>query len=130
MVCEEFVETEGSVEVEPRPAAVLEVALVLSLGFFGALGPSLGARGALLSFITIFAWISSSFAALTFLGQKSVTNLGMNKVFRSLRVHGIALSTQYSRPKMSTPSISVLSSCRLLTEHILYPLAYGSQGLF
>ena len=27
------------------------------------------------SFITIFAWISSSFAALTFLGQNRVTNL-------------------------------------------------------
>ncbi len=27
------------------------------------------------SFITIFAWISSSLLALTFFGQKSVTNL-------------------------------------------------------
>jgi hypothetical protein len=47
--------------------------LVLGRGFL--LVTSEDARGAPWSFITIFAWISSSFDALTFFGQKSVTKL-------------------------------------------------------
>lgn len=51
--------------VAPLPAGL---PLELNRGFFGmfASPPSL---------ITIFAWISSSLAALTFLGQNNVTNL-------------------------------------------------------
>lgn len=55
LVCEEFVDAEGNADAELRPATALDVPLVLNLGFFGALGPSLDdARGAL-SFMTIFA---------------------------------------------------------------------------
>lgn len=51
-MCDEFVEAEGSAdEVLPTVALAL---VVLSLGFFAALGPSLAARAAL-SLETIFA---------------------------------------------------------------------------
>lgn len=60
--------------MEP-PLRETEAAPELSRGFFDTLGPSLDdARGAP-SFITILAWISSSFPAFTFFGQNSVTNL-------------------------------------------------------
>lgn len=48
--------------------------LVVGRGFLLELAASDDGRGAA-SFITIFAWISSSFEALTFLGQNNVTNL-------------------------------------------------------
>lgn len=69
-VCEEVVDADG------REGAPLRLAApVLSRGFFAAEVASLDdARGAL-SFMTIFAWISSSFPALTFFGQNRVTNL-------------------------------------------------------
>jgi hypothetical protein len=47
--------------------------LVLGRGFLPL--ASEDGRGAPWSFITIFAWISSSFEALTFFGQNSVTKL-------------------------------------------------------
>jgi hypothetical protein len=64
-----FVLTDDEPGTEDEP-------LILALpgrGFFPALFStcSLGAA----SFITIFAWISSSLLALTFFGQKSVTKL-------------------------------------------------------
>jgi hypothetical protein len=51
----------------------LALVLPLGRGFFDALlsDCALGAA----SFITIFAWISSSLEALTFLGQNKVTKL-------------------------------------------------------
>lgn len=69
-VCDEVVDADG------REGAPLRLAApVLSRGFFAADVASLDdARGAL-SFMTIFAWISSSFPALTFFGQNRVTNL-------------------------------------------------------
>ena len=48
---------------------------VVGRGFLLELPTSDGGRGAA-SFITILAWISSSFVALTFLGQNNVTKLG------------------------------------------------------
>jgi len=48
--------------------------LVVGRGFLLELAASDDGRGAA-SFITIFAWISSSLVALTFLGQNSVTNV-------------------------------------------------------
>lgn len=48
--------------------------LVVGRGFLFVVAVSDDARGAA-SFMTIFAWISSSLEALTFLGQNSVTNL-------------------------------------------------------
>lgn len=51
--------------------------LVVGRGFLLELAASDDGRGAA-SFITIFAWISSSFEALTFLGQNNVTNLRGN----------------------------------------------------
>ena len=56
------------------PPARLD-APALSLGFFAAEVPSLEEALGAPSFMTIFAWISSSFPAFTFLGQKSVTKL-------------------------------------------------------
>jgi hypothetical protein len=53
-----------------------EEPLILALpgrGFFPALFSTCSFGAA--SFITIFAWISSSLLALTFFGQKSVTKL-------------------------------------------------------
>ena len=68
-VCDELVDADVIDGAPPRA-----VAPVLSRGFFAAEVPSAdGARGP--SFVIIFAWISSSFPALTFLGQNSVTNL-------------------------------------------------------
>ena len=64
-------------ETEPAPALAPE----LNRGFLDAAAPSAeGARGP--SFVIILAWISSSFAALTFFGQKSVTNLPRTSVNR------------------------------------------------
>ena len=70
-VCDELVDADGR-EGAPLPRLV---APVLSLGFFAAevVASADDARGA--SLLTIFAWISSSFPALTFLGQNSVTKL-------------------------------------------------------
>jgi hypothetical protein len=51
----------------------LTLALPLGRGFFPALFSTCGFGAA--SFITIFAWISSSLLAFTFFGQKRVTNL-------------------------------------------------------
>ena len=56
------------------PPARLD-APALSLGFFAAEVPSLEEALGAPSFMTIFAWISSSFPALTFLGQNKVTKL-------------------------------------------------------
>ena len=67
-VCDEL-DVDGADGAPPRLLAP-----ALSRGFLDADVPSAdGARGP--SFVIIFAWISSSFAALTFLGQNSVTNL-------------------------------------------------------
>jgi hypothetical protein len=62
--------TEAVVGAEDEP---LLLTPTLSRGFLDAL-LSVWVLGAA-SFMTIFAWISSSLLALTFLGQKRVTNL-------------------------------------------------------
>ena len=74
--------------------------------------------------MTIFAWISSSFPALTFLGQKSVTKLAKGLVQRTATLIGM-----YSRPKVSSPSFAVLACVSLLLQYRLYALADGSQRL-
>ena len=51
---------------------------VLVAGRFPEVEPIAPLESLFLSFMTIFAWISSNFAALTFLGQNSVTNLRGN----------------------------------------------------
>lgn len=60
---------ELAVDAEP-----LVLVLVLGRGFFIVL-VSDAALGTPWSFITIFAWISSNFDALTFFGQNNVTKL-------------------------------------------------------
>jgi hypothetical protein len=54
---------------------LLDLPLPFMLGLFLAGAGSAAVEG--LSFWTIFAWISCSFDALTFFGQKSVTNLSV-----------------------------------------------------
>lgn len=96
--------------------------LVVGRGFLLELAASDEGRGAA-SFITIFAWISSSFEALTFLGQNNVTNLQGNSD-TSYRIDGV-----HVRPKMPTPLFSVLSSSLLSLQHEFDSSTDGSKGV-
>jgi len=80
--------------------------LVVGRGFLLELAASDDGRGAA-SFITIFAWISSSFVALTFFGPKQ----------------------RDERPKVPPPSFSVFSSSLLSLQHVFDPPADGSEGV-
>jgi hypothetical protein len=112
---------------ELGPADPLGTLLPLELarGFLGTFG-SLVVRP-VPSFMTIFAWISSNFAAFTFLGQNNVTNLldNVNMLERTRDELEV-----YVRPEMSLPTVYIFP-CRLLTaEHRLYATTNRRQGLF
>ena len=96
--------------------------LVVGRGFLLELAASDDGRGAA-SFITIFAWISSSLVALTFLGQNSVTNLRGNSdtSHRTDCVH--------IRPKMPPPPFSVFSSSLFSLQHVFDSPANGGEGV-
>jgi len=109
----------GVLEADNDP---LVFALVVGRGFLLELAASDDGRGAA-SFITIFAWISSSFEALTFLGQNSVTNLRGN----SDTSH--RLGCIYIRPKVPTPPFSVFSSSLLGLQYKFDSPTDGSEGV-
>jgi len=85
-------------------------------------------RGALWSFITIFAWISSSFEALTFFGQNNVTKL-LGAQHHQMRASSNSREKNLP-PKMPAPSLSVLSCCFFLVEDMLYAAANQRKRIF
>jgi hypothetical protein len=102
--------------VAPLPAGL---PFELKRGFLGTFAspPSL---------ITIFAWISSSFAAFTFFGQNNVTNLRQSNV-KMRGADGAGLV--YARPEVFSPSITVLPCSLLGLKYDLYSAADGSERL-
>ena len=103
----------------------LILAAPLGRGFLLALFSicSLGAA----SFITIFAWISSSLLALTFFGQKRVTKLDHN----SLNFHGVSKlesSTHVQRCRRHLSLSSPTASFAFKTSSIRRPIA-ASESL-
>ena len=96
--------------------------LVVGRGFLLELATSDGGRGAA-SFITIFAWISSSFEALTFLGQNSVTKL------RKSQTPQILIDYIHVRPKMPTPPFSIFTGGLLGLQYEFDSSTNGSKGV-
>lgn len=102
---------------EDTAPLVLEAELIL--GFFVILLSDC-ARGAA-SFITIFAWISSSLEALTFLGQKRVTKLGEKRINDCRTFRGLVAYVQRCRRHRSMSSPAACFSIR--TSSIRRPMA-------
>ena len=113
-----FVLTEVDPDVDDDPFVLL-----LSFGFFNALLSDGCTRG-VDSFITIFAWISSSLEAFTFFGQNRVTNLS-SSIFKKTTVdmRSTFLTTYVHRCRLHLSQSSPFACFACNTASIRRPIA-------